>query len=493
ASGASYPPITVTVNVSGAAPASVTNTAIVSGGGDANSANNTASDPTTINPSGGGGAGTATNVVISQIYGGGGNSGATYQNDFVELFNPLSTAVNLSTWSVQYASSAGTTWQNRANLSGFIQPHHYYLIQLASNAAVGALLPVADATNTSINMSATSGKVALVSSQTALIGSNPVSSNGVVDFVGYGTANAFEGAATAPSPGNTTSIVRKNGGYSDTNDNSADFNTSTPPVPRNSASPANSPPVADLTISMTHSGTFTQAEIGDTYSITITNGGSTASVGAVTVTDTLPAGLSATAIGGSGWTANLGALTCTRSDALAVGAGYPPITVTVNVATNAPSSVTNMATVSGGGQTNTLNDTASDPTSITALTPIQSWRLQWFGSTANSGPGADTAITTSDGMPNLLKYALGLNPLVATNNPVVGDISTGYLRLTLPKNPNATDISFHVEVSPDLVPASWTSSGTTIDQNTATLLQVHVTTPVGSAARNFIRLRVSRP
>jgi uncharacterized repeat protein (TIGR01451 family) len=245
---------------------------------------------------------------------------------------------------------------------------------------------------------------------------------------------------------------------------------------------------------MTHSGTFTQADAGHTYSITITNGGTAASAGTVTVTDNLPPGLIATAIGGTGWTANLGALTCTRSDALSAGVGYPPITVTVNVATNAPSSVTNMATVSGGGQTNTLNDTASDPTSITALTPIQSWRLQWFGSTANSGPGADTAISTSDGMPNLLKYALGLNPpTVAANNPVVGDISTGYLRLTLPKNPNATDVSFHVEVSPDLVPASWSESGITIDQNTPTLLQVHVTTPVGSSPRNFIRLRVSRP
>ena len=493
APGASYPPITVTVNVSSGAPASITNTAVVSGGGDANSANNTAIDATTINASGGG-AGTATNVVISQVYGGGGNVGASYQNDFVELFNPLSTAVDLSTWSVQYASTAGTTWANKANLTGSIQPHHYYLIQLASNAAVGAALPTADAVNTTINMSATSGKVALVSNQTALIGSNPVSSNGVVDFVGYGTANAFEGTAAAPTiSGNVNSIVRKNGGYTDTNDNSSDFVISAPANPRNSASPANLPPMADLAISMTHPGTFTQADIGDTYTIVITNVGTAVSAGTVTVSDTLPTGLSATAISGTGWTANLGTLTCTRSDAVGVGSGYPPITVTVNVATNAPSSVTNVATVSGGGQTNTLNDTASDPTSITALTPIQSWRLQWFGSTANSGPGADTAIATSDGMPNMLKYALGLNPLVAASNPVVGDITTGYLRLTLPKNPNATDISFHVEVSPDLVPASWTGSGTTIDQNTSTLLQVHVNVPVSSSDRNFIRLRVSRP
>ena len=82
--------------------------------------------------------------------------------------------------------------------------------------------------------------------------------------------------------------------------------------------------------------------------------------------DTLPAGLTATAISGAGWTTNLGTLTCTRSDALAAGAAYPPITVTVNVAANAPASVTNTATVSGGGDTNPANNTASDPTTINA-------------------------------------------------------------------------------------------------------------------------------
>ena len=145
AAGASYSPITVTVTVAANAPASVTFTTAVSGGGDANSANNSFSDITSINPS----LGSATNVVISQVYGGGGNASATYQNDFVELFNPLSTAVDLSTWSVQYASAAGSSWSNnKVNLAGSIQPHHYYLIQLASQAAVGAALPTPDATDT---------------------------------------------------------------------------------------------------------------------------------------------------------------------------------------------------------------------------------------------------------------------------------------------------------------------------------------------------------
>ena len=96
----------------------------------------------------------------------------------------------------------------------------------------------------------------------------------------------------------------------------------------------------------------------------MTNAGLSATNATVSVVDTLPAGLTATAMTGSGWTVNLATLTATRSDALAAGGSYPPLTVTVNVAANAPASVTNTATVSGGGEINTANDTASDPTTI---------------------------------------------------------------------------------------------------------------------------------
>lgn len=56
-------------------------------------------------------------VVISEVYGGGGNTGAVYTNDFIELYNNGETAVELSTWSVQYASTTGSSWQ-RTNLTG---------------------------------------------------------------------------------------------------------------------------------------------------------------------------------------------------------------------------------------------------------------------------------------------------------------------------------------------------------------------------------------
>jgi hypothetical protein len=449
----------------------------------------------------------------------------------------------------------------------------------------------------------------------------------------------------------------------------------------------------DFAITLTHAGSFTQGDTADTITITLTNVGTLASTGSVTVVDTLPTGLTATAIIGAGWVTDLGTLTCTRSDSLAGGAGYPPITVTVMVATNAPATVTNTATVSGGGDTNAVNNAASDPTTIlslggggknysgilagwdmsgqtnfggsplapttnapnlaivgmtrgsgvgtagtaaargwggttwnstseadaiaanefatfsvtpqsgykasfssisqfsyrrsgtgptnselqyqigagaytdlaalsypsnatagatlspidlsgiaalqnvaagttvtfrlvnwaatgsggtwyiydaansaapdfaisgtvtaaSSLTPIQAWRLQWFGTIANSGVAADSYVGTSDGMPNLLKYALGLNPLVPTANPVTGDITTGYLRLTVPRNTNATDVSFYVEVAGDLSVPAWSTNNTTILSNTPALLQVRDNTAVPAAADRFIRLRVSRP
>lgn len=96
----------------------------------------------------------------------------------------------------------------------------------------------------------------------------------------------------------------------------------------------------------------------------MTNSGTAAISGPVTVTDLIPAGLTATALSGSGWTCTLATRTCTRDSTLAVGASYPQITVKVNVSTSAPSMVTNMANVSGGGEANTANDTASDSATI---------------------------------------------------------------------------------------------------------------------------------
>jgi uncharacterized repeat protein (TIGR01451 family) len=123
-------------------------------------------------------------------------------------------------------------------------------------------------------------------------------------------------------------------------------------------------PTADLTPTKSHAGSFTQGQVGATYSVTVRNAGTAATNGTVTVADTLPAGLTATALNGTGWTCTVATTTCTRADALAAGGSYPPITVTVNVANNAAASVTNTVTVSGGGDANAANNSASDATTI---------------------------------------------------------------------------------------------------------------------------------
>ncbi len=132
----------------------------------------------------------------------------------------------------------------------------------------------------------------------------------------------------------------------------------------------NNCPSPDLTVTKTHSGNFSQGATGKTYTITVTNSGGGATTEPVTVKDIVPVGLTITAMSGSGWTCTLSSTTCTRSNALAAGASYPAITVTVSVASSAPSSVTNDVTVSGGGELNSINNTASDPTTINASTDL---------------------------------------------------------------------------------------------------------------------------
>lgn len=166
----------------------------------------------------------ATHVVISQVYGGGGNSGASYTNDFVEFYNPTSSAVNLAGWSLQYASATGSGWDfSKQPLGGVIGPGEYYLVSLASGGANGQPLPAANISG-ELNLSGTAGKIALVSNGDSLGGTCPLSDADVVDFVGYGTtANCSEGDIDAPAPSNSNAIFRQSNGSQDTNVNGADF------------------------------------------------------------------------------------------------------------------------------------------------------------------------------------------------------------------------------------------------------------------------------
>ena len=167
-------------------------------------------------------------IVLGEIYGGGGNSGATLTNDFIELFNRGASPVDVTGWSVQYASATGNTWQV-TSLTGTIPAGSNYLVQEAAGAGGTTPLPTPDASG-SIAMSATAGKVALVTTTTALTCATGCATlAGVRDFVGYGaTASSFEGAGPAPGLSNTTSAIRAGGGATDTDNNAADFAAGSP-------------------------------------------------------------------------------------------------------------------------------------------------------------------------------------------------------------------------------------------------------------------------
>jgi DNA/RNA endonuclease G (NUC1) len=215
---------------------------------------------------------TASPIVISQVYGGGGNSGALYTNDYVQLYNRGNTTVDTSGWSLQYAPATGTgDWSGRQPLGGTIAPGQYYLIALASGGANGSPLPPANVTG-QINISQTAGKLALVDNGDLLTGTAGCAvSTHIQDLVGYGsTADCWEGTGPAAVPAalTTTALFRMGSGAVDTNDNKADFSIATP-VPSTTAPIVQLPPQVfttyptvndvDIPLDATIEVTFTQA------------------------------------------------------------------------------------------------------------------------------------------------------------------------------------------------------------------------------------------
>lgn len=179
----------------------------------------------------------ANHLVIAEVYGSGGLTGASYTNDYVVLYNPSSFGQDISTWSLQYANATNTAW-SVLNLNGTVAPHTYYLIQLFSAGTIGNPLPTPNLIGTT-NIRQNRGKLALVRSQTVLSGANPIiSRTDIADFVGWGsTTNGFEGSAAATAAANAQSSIRRkdnngnntygltNGSGWDSNNNVNDFYT----------------------------------------------------------------------------------------------------------------------------------------------------------------------------------------------------------------------------------------------------------------------------
>jgi uncharacterized repeat protein (TIGR01451 family) len=451
AAGSSYPVITVTVTVANNAAASVTNSVSVSGGGQTNTANDSASDPTTINQ--------LPDLTISKSHVGNftqGQVGATFSitatNSGFAATSGTVTIVDTLPAGLTATAISGTGWacvlgtltctRNDALAAGSSYPVITVTVTVANNAAssvtnsvsvsgggqtntandsatdpttinqlpdltitkshvgnftqgqVGATYSI---TATNSGSAATSGTVTVVDTLPAGLTATAISGTGWACVLGTLTCTRSDALAAGSSyPVITVTVtVANNAASSVTNSVSVSGGGQTNTTNDTATNPTTINQLPDLTITKSHVGNFTQGQVGATYSITATNSGFAATSGTVTVVDTLPAGLTATAISGTGWSCVLGTLTCTRSDALAAGSSYPVITVTVTVANNAASSVTNSVSVSGGGQTNTANDSATDPTTINQL-PDLTITKSHVGNFTQGQVGATYSITATN-------------------------------------------------------------------------------------------------
>lgn len=197
----------------------------------------------------------------------------------------------------------------------------------------------------------------------------------------------------------------------------------------------------DLRLKKAHTGTFMTGQDG-TFTLTVSNAGVAPTFGSVTVTDTLPTGLTATALSGPGWSCTLATLTCTRSDPLPAGGTYPDITLTVKPTQSG--SLTNNASVSGGGEAASLtnNNAANDTISVSAPTPpkvtlsktVRNVTLGGTETTASGGYSDNTleyCVTFSNTGGNALNFVLN-DTLSSSVLPLPDAYGTGLgLKLTL--------------------------------------------------------------
>jgi uncharacterized repeat protein (TIGR01451 family) len=349
----SYPTITITVTVLQTAPATVTNSATVGGGGEINTSNDTASDPTNV-----------------------------------ASLADIAVAKSASASSVIVGSNV--TFTITATNNGPSK---------ATGVHVSDLLPTG---------------LAYVSS---------AASQGTYTS-GTGDWNIGAIASGSSATLTLTVTVTQTGALTNTASKSAE-NESDPNLSNDSASVTVNALAPDLTIAKSHTDPFVRGTT-NTYQLVVSNIGPVPTTGLVTVTDTLPAGLTPTTSSGTGWACGLAGqtMTCTRSDALAPTATYPAIAISVTVLQTAPGALTNSATVGGGGEINTSNDTATDPTTVTSLADIALTKTASSG-TVTVGSNLTFTITAHNAGPSNATGVLVTDPLPAGLTLVSATPTTG--------------------------------------------------------------------
>jgi uncharacterized repeat protein (TIGR01451 family) len=304
APGASYAPVTVTVNVAPNAPASLTNTVDVAGGGDVDSTDNSASDATTILP--------GPNLSLTKAHTG----------DFVQ--GQIGAAYLLTVSNGGGAPSVGTV--------------------IVNDVLPAALTPTG---------AAGAGWTCAVNGNGVQCGRG----DPIAPGAGYPLLTVTAHVAADAPPAVTNTALVSGGGDVNGSDNAASDPTTIVAGP-------------DLMLTKSHTATFRQggraAADALFYTLTVANVGTAATSAPVTLTDSIPAGLVAASASGTGWvcTVDPQSVTCTRSDALAGGASYPPVQLGVDVESDAPAAVVNTATIAGGGDVQASNNSTSDPTPI---------------------------------------------------------------------------------------------------------------------------------
>jgi uncharacterized repeat protein (TIGR01451 family) len=450
-----YPAITLTVNVAANAPGTISNTVTVLGGG---STTGTATDTATVTPTG------TPSLTITKTHTGNftqGQTGATFTitvtNGGTAATSGTVTVTDTIPSSLTGTAAAGTGWtcsvtvtmtctRSDALAASSSYPAITLTVSVASNApatisntvtvsgggsTTGTATDTATVTPTgtpsltitkthtgnftqgqtgaTFTITVTNGGTAATSGTVTVTDTIPT---GLTGTAAAGTgwtcsvtvtmtctrSDALAASGSYPAitltvsvatnaPATITNTVTVSGGGSATHTGS---DTAT-------VAPSGTP---SLTITKTHTGNFTQGQTGATFTITVTNGGTAATSGTVTVTDTIPSGLTGIAAAGTGWACSVTVtMTCTRSDALAASGSYPAITLTVSVATNAPATIMNTVAVSGGGSTGA---TASDTVVVNASSGGATFTITMTGSTSvteNNNATVQIKVTNTGGQP----------------------------------------------------------------------------------------------